>query len=125
MKIYLIVAAGGALGAMARYGTDTVVGRWTGLGFPWGTVTVNLVGSLVLGLLIGAAVHGLHLGHEARALAVTGFLGAFTTFSTFSLNTVTLIERGDTVAAFGYVLGSVTFGVGLFFLGLRAWRLVV
>lgn len=124
MKIYLIVAAGGALGAMARYGTDSMVGRWTGLGFPWGTVTVNLVGSLVLGLLIGAAVHGLHLGQEMRALVVTGFLGAFTTFSTFSLNTVTLLERGDTGAAFGYVLGSVVFGVGLFFIGLRAWRLL-
>ncbi len=124
MKIYLIVAAGGALGAMARYGTDSMVGRWTGLGFPWGTVTVNLVGSLVLGLLIGAAVHGLHLGQEMRALVVTGFLGAFTTFSTFSLNTVTLLERGDTGVALGYVLGSVVFGVGLFFIGLRAWRLL-
>lgn len=124
MKIYLIVAAGGAFGAVARYGTDSMVGRWTGLGFPWGTVTVNLVGSLVLGLLIGAAVHGLHLGQEMRALVVTGFLGAFTTFSTFSLNTVTLLERGDTGAAFGYVLGSVVFGVGLFFIGLRAWRLL-
>ena len=124
MKIYLIVAAGGALGAMARYGTDSMVNRWAGLGFPWGTVTVNLVGSLVLGLLIGAAVHGLHLGQEMRALIVTGFLGAFTTFSTFSLNTVTLLERGDTGAALGYVLGSVVFGVGLFFIGLRAWRLL-
>lgn len=124
MKIYLIVAAGGALGAMARYGTDSMVGRWAGLGFPWGTVTVNLVGSLVLGLLIGAAVHGLHLGQEMRALVVTGFLGAFTTFSTFSLNTVTLIERGDTGVALGYVLGSVVCGIGLFFIGLRAWRLL-
>lgn len=124
MKMYLIVAAGGALGAMARYGTDSVVSRWTGAGFPWGTVTVNLLGSLVLGLLIGATIHGLQLGQETRALVVTGFLGAFTTFSTFSLNTVTLIERGDTGAALGYVLGSVVFGIGLFFVGLRAWRLL-
>ena len=98
MKIYLIVAAGGALGAMARYGTDSMVNRWAGLGFPWGTVTVNLVGSLVLGLLIGAAVHGLHLGQEMRALIVTGFLGAFTTFSTFSLETVELMSGGRVAA---------------------------
>ena len=124
MKMYLVVALGGAFGAMARYGTDSALMRLTGPGFPWGTVGVNLIGSLLLGLLIGAALHGLHLSQETRALVVTGFLGAFTTFSTFSLNTVTLIERGETAAALGYVLVSVIFGVGLFFLGLRAWRLV-
>ena len=124
MKMYLVVAAGGALGAMARYRADSLIGRWAGAGFPWGTVAVNLIGSLLLGLLIGAAAHGLHLSQEMRALVVTGFLGAFTTFSTFSLNTVTLIERGDTGAALGYVLGSVVFGIGLFFIGLRAWRVL-
>lgn len=124
MKMYLVVALGGAFGAMARFGADSAVMRLAGPGFPWGTLAVNLIGSLVLGLLIGAAAHGLHLSQEMRALTVTGFLGAFTTFSTFSLNTVTLIERGETAAALAYVLGSVLFGVGLFFLGLRAWRLL-
>jgi fluoride exporter len=123
MKMYLIVAAGGAFGAMARYGTVVAVGRFTGLGFPWGTITVNLVGSLVLGLLIGGLAHGLHLSQEARALVVVGFLGAFTTFSTFSLDTVILIQRGEWTPALGYVLGSVFAGIALFFLGLRAWRL--
>ena len=124
MKIYLVVALGGAAGAMARYGVDSAILRAAGPGFPWGTVTVNLIGSLLLGLLIGAAAHGLHLSQEMRALVVTGFLGAFTTFSTFSLNTVTLIERGESLQALGYVLGSVMFGIGLFFIGLRAWRLL-
>lgn len=123
MKMYLIVAAGGAFGAMARYGTVVAVGRFTGLGFPWGTITVNLVGSLFLGLLIGGLAHGLHLSQEARALVVVGFLGAFTTFSTFSLDTVILIQRGEWTPALGYVLGSVFAGIALFFLGLRAWRL--
>jgi fluoride exporter len=123
MKMYLIVALGGALGAMMRYGTVVAVGRVTGFGFPWGTVTVNLVGSLVLGLLIGALAHGLHLSQEARALVVVGFLGAFTTFSTFSLDTVTLMERGAWTPALGYVFGSVIAGIALFFMGLRAWRL--
>ena len=121
--MYLFVALGGALGAMARYGTVAAVGRFTGLGFPWGTVTVNLVGSLALGLLIGGLSQGLHLSQEARALVVVGFLGAFTTFSAFSLDTVTLMERGAWTPALGYVAGSVVAGIALFFLGLRAWRL--
>ena len=68
MKTVLLIAAGGALGAAARYGTVVAMGRLTGFGFPWGTVTVNLAGSLVLGLLIGALAHGFHLSQEARAL---------------------------------------------------------
>ncbi len=124
MKAYLLVAFGGALGAMARYGTAVAVGRVTGIGFPWGTVAVNLVGSLILGLLIGALAHGFSLSQEGRALIVVGFLGAFTTFSTFSLDTVTLMERGAWWPAFGYAVGSVVAGIALFFLGLRAWRVL-
>ena len=118
----LMVAAGGALGAVARYGTVVAVGRLTGFGFPWGTVTVNLLGSLALGLLIGGLAHGLHLSQEVRGLIVVGFLGAFTTFSTFSLDTVTLIERGSWTPALGYVFGSVVVGIIFFLAGLRAWR---
>ena len=124
MKMLLLVAAGGALGAAARYGTVVAVGRLAGFGFPWGTMAVNLAGSLVLGLLIGALAHGLHLSQEARGLIVVGFLGAFTTFSTFSLDTVTLLERGHWWPAFGYVAGSVVAGIAFFFAGLRAWRLL-
>ena len=123
MKMVLAVAAGGALGAVARYGTVVLVGRFTGHGFPWGTVAVNLAGSLVLGLLIGALAHGLHLSQEMRGLLVIGFLGAFTTFSTYSLDAVTLIERGSWWPAFGYVAGSAVAGIALFFAGMRAWRL--
>ena len=125
MKFVLLVAAGGALGAVARYGTMVAMSRLTGLGFPWGTVSVNLVGSLALGLLIGSLAHGFQLSNEARALFVVGFLGAFTTFSTFSLDAVTLIERGEWWPAFGYVAGSVIAGIVLFFLGLKAWRVFV
>lgn len=122
MKMVLFVAAGGALGAMARYGAVVAVGRWTGFGFPWGTVAVNLAGSLLLGLLIGALAHGFSLNQEARGLIVVGFLGAFTTFSTFSLDAVTLMERGSWWPAFGYVAGSVLAGLALFLAGLRVWR---
>lgn len=123
MKMVLAIAAGGALGAVARYGTVVLMGRLTGHGFPWGTVAVNLAGSLVLGLLIGALAHGLHLSQEMRGLLVIGFLGAFTTFSTYSLDAVTLIERGSWWPAFGYVVGSAVAGITLFFAGMRAWRL--
>jgi CrcB protein len=124
MKMVLMIAAGGALGAVARYGTVVAVSRLTGFGFPWGTVTVNLVGSFVLGFLIGALAHGLSLSQEMRGLIVIGFLGAFTTFSTFSLDTVTLLERGSWWPAFGYAAGSVVAGVALFFAGLRVWRVL-
>lgn len=123
MKMVLAIAAGGALGAVARYGTVVLMGRLTGHGFPWGTVAVNLAGSLVLGLLIGALAHGLHLSQEVRGLLVIGFLGAFTTFSTYSLDAVTLIERSSWWPAFGYVVGSAVAGITLFFAGMRAWRL--
>jgi CrcB protein len=124
MKLYLIVALGGALGAMARYATVQAVGRVTGgLAFPWGTVAVNLAGSLALGLLLGVLSHGLGLSQEVRALLVVGFLGAFTTFSTFSLDAVTLLERGLVWPALGYVVGSVAAGMLLFLLGLRAGRM--
>ena len=119
----LAVAAGGALGALARYGTTVAVGRMTGIGFPWGTVAVNLIGSLTLGLLVGAFAHGLHMSQEVRGLIIVGFLGAFTTFSTFSLDAVTLIERGTWWPAFGYVAGSVIAGIGLFLAGIKVWRL--
>jgi fluoride exporter len=124
MKTVLFVAAGGALGAAARYGAVVAVGKLTGIGhFPWGTVTVNLVGSLVLGLLIGALAHGFSLSAEARALVVVGFLGAFTTFSTFSLDAVTLLERGSWGQTLAYIVGSVVPGMLLFIAGLRVWRL--
>jgi CrcB protein len=108
MKMVLMIAAGGAMGAVARYGTVVAVGRLTGIGFPWGTVTVNL---------------GFSLSQEMRGLIVVGFLGAYTTFSTFSLDAVTLMERGSWWPAFGYAAGSVIAGIALFFMGLRVWRL--
>jgi CrcB protein len=123
MKMVLMIAAGGAMGAVARYGTVVAVGRLTGIGFPWGTVTVNLAGSFILGFLIGALAHGFSLSQEMRGLIVVGFLGAYTTFSTFSLDAVTLMERGSWWPAFGYAAGSVIAGIALFFMGLRVWRL--
>ncbi|MEM1032073.1 MAG: fluoride efflux transporter CrcB [Myxococcota bacterium] len=91
MRELLMVAGGGALGALGRYG----VTQWTrGRGdFPWGTLTVNVVGSFLLGVLMGLALSG-HLGRGMRAALATGFCGAFTTFSTFSYETLALVRDG-------------------------------
>jgi CrcB protein len=100
----LLVAAGGAAGSVARYLVGLAAGG-LGMGFPWGTLAVNLLGSALVGLAAG-----LGAGGDARLLWVTGFLGGFTTFSAFSLEAFGLAGRSPFLAAL-YVLGSV--GLGL------------
>lgn len=125
MKILLAVAAGGALGAMARYLVATQVVQWLGAGFPYGTLTVNVVGSFILGALVETMALAWSPSPELRALLVVGVLGAFTTFSTFSLDTVLLIERHQSALAALYILLSVALSVGGLFAGLRSARLVL
>lgn len=105
----LLVLVGGAIGAPARYLTDLYVRQWTGGDFPWGTMAVNAAGSLVLGLLAGAAASGVLPGW-VLTLAGTGFCGALTTFSTFSYETVRLAEDGRWRSAALNVLGSLAVG---------------
>ncbi len=110
------VAAGGALGASARYLTGVGAVRLLGLGFPWGTLTVNVVGSFLMGVLIVAlAERG---GMRFAPFLTVGILGGFTTFSAFSLDAVTLFERGQVSAAAGYVAASVILSITALFLGL-------
>ena len=112
----LLVLVGGAVGAPARYLTDLYVRQWTGGDFPWGTMAVNAAGSLVLGLLAGAAASGVLPGW-VLTLAGTGFCGALTTFSTFSYETVRLAENGRWRSAALNVLGSLAVGTGAVTLG--------
>jgi len=116
------VAAGGAIGASARYLASVAVMRALGPGFPWGTMLVNVVGSFLMGVLIVTLAH---LGGTRFApfLAV-GVLGGFTTFSSFSLDAVTLYERGAVAAAAGYVAGSVVLSLAALFAGLVVARAV-
>ncbi|MGI9301308.1 MAG: fluoride efflux transporter CrcB [Gammaproteobacteria bacterium] len=91
----LAIAAGGALGAVLRYWTSTGVHSVLGREFPYGTLTVNVTGSLLMGVLTALLMERVNLGPEWRAGLLIGVLGSFTTFSTFSYETLALIEHGD------------------------------
>ncbi|MGQ3041484.1 MAG: fluoride efflux transporter CrcB [Brevundimonas sp.] len=120
MTRFLIVAAGGALGAMARYGLGRLL---PASGWPWGTLAVNLVGGLAMGLLTGwLAFRGGAQAESIRLFAAVGVLGGFTTFSAFSLETALMIERRDFAMAGGYIAASVVLSIAALFLGLMLAR---
>ncbi|MER7133381.1 fluoride efflux transporter CrcB [Streptosporangium saharense] len=114
---WLLVLAGAAVGAPVRYLTDRMVQARHDTVFPWGTFTVNVFGSFVLGLLAGAALSGA-AGAEVRLLVGTGFCGALTTYSTFSYETLQLAENGARFYALANVVASVAAGLGAVFVGM-------
>lgn len=118
----LLVAAGGALGSVARYLVVLWSGQAAGEGrFPLGTLAVNLVGCLVIGLVAGFCEQGESLSSDARLFVMTGVLGGFTTFSAFGLETVTLLRRDAFATALLYVTASVVGGLIAVWLG---WKVV-
>jgi len=120
MTRFLIVAAGGALGAMARYGLGRLL---PAAGWPWGTLAVNVIGGLAMGLLTGwLAFRGGAQAESIRLFAAVGVLGGFTTFSAFSLETALMIERRDFAMAGGYIAASVVLSIAALFLGLMLAR---
>lgn len=123
MQTFLLVGAGGAIGAMGRYGIGIIVGgAWHGP-FPLGTITVNIIGSLLMGLLIGLlARYTPEWQASARLFLAVGILGGFTTFSAFSLDVIILMERGQLALAAGYALFSVVASVAALFIGLLLIR---
>lgn len=115
VPILLQIAVGGAIGASLRHIVGAQVVRFAGSGFPWGTLTVNVVGSFVMGIAAMFLLRRMDasLNHLAPFL-MTGVLGGFTTFSAFSLEAFLLIERGRPVLALAYMAGSVVLGLGAF-----------
>lgn len=105
--LLLVIGLGGALGSIGRHLVATAVGQATGGGWPWGTLAVNAIGGLAIGLLAEAIASRWQGGPELRAFLITGVLGGFTTFSAFSLDAVALFERGAWAAAIAYVAASV------------------
>lgn len=124
MKFILLAATGGAIGAAGRYLVNVVTLHVFGPGFPWGTLTVNVVGSFLMGVFITLGALRLDLSGEMRVLIATGILGGFTTFSSFSLDFVTLFERKDYGVATIYLAGSMGLSILALFAGLvivRQW----
>ena len=125
MKQLLLVGAGGAIGSVARYLAGIAVIRWTGGGFPFNTLLVNVVGSFVMGLLIAVLLKvdpGPALSADIRLFVAVGMLGGFTTFSSFSADIVALWERQAHLACASYVLGSVALSIVAVFVGLYLGR---
>jgi CrcB protein len=118
----LLVAVGGAIGSLLRY----YVGHWAlrlmGPAFPWGTLTVNVVGCFVIGLFTELIARKFNASVELRLLLVTGFLGGFTTFSAFSLDAISLFERGEAVAGGVYIAASVGLSMAAVISGLAVMR---
>lgn len=115
---FLLVGLGGAIGAMLRHLSGMVALRLLGPAFPWGTLFVNVFGSLIMGLFIAWLVKRTGASNELRLFVATGILGGFTTFSAFSLDVANLFERGEIASATGYILISVLFSIAAVFAGL-------
>jgi len=107
MSIYFAIALGGSLGAISRYWVSTTTYSWLGSNFPYGTLMVNVTGSLVVGFLTVVLVQRFDVSDEVRLGLIVGFLGSFTTFSAFSIDTIHWIENGALIKALVYILVSV------------------
>ncbi len=122
MSQAIAIAAGGAIGALLRFWTSGWVYSLLGRGFPWGTLAVNVIGSLAMGLCYVWFMEKSALGPEWRAFVMVGLLGAFTTFSTFSIETFNHIESGELATAITNMVASVVVCVLAAWLGVLAGR---
>lgn len=118
------VAAGGALGATGRFLVGRMMFKLMGPGFPWGTLTVNILGSFLIGCLVGILALKMSASHEWQGFLVIGVLGGFTTFSAFSMEVALMIERGEMGTAAFYAIGSVLLGIAALFSGLYIGRTI-
>lgn len=119
MRELLLVAVGGAVGSVARVVTAGVASRLFSPGFPWGTLTVNLIGSCVFGVIVGLGSNRGGMTSDQRALLLSGLLGGFTTFSAFSFDTLELVTQGFPGRALVNVVSQVLLGAVALWLGLQ------
>ena len=122
MKILVMVAIGGAIGAVARQQSNQIIMRIFGGEFPIGTIFVNIFGSFIMVLLFELFTSKITISYEWRTLIFTGVLASFTTFSSFALDVALLTERNEYFTAVLYIGGSVILSIGFLFLGLWAMR---
>lgn len=122
MTHLVLIAFGGALGALGRYGLVNFIG---GRFYPWGTLSVNVIGSLVMGIAYIFIVEKMSIPSSLKPFIMTGFLGAFTTFSAFSLETWELFDRGELLLALTYVSASVVLSIAALFIGVFLARLTI
>ncbi len=122
MSQIIAIAFGGALGAIMRHFVASQVYHWFGRDFPYGTLSVNVIGSFLMGFLGVFLIEKVQVSVEIRVFFLVGLLGAFTTFSTFSLDAFYLIQKGQNLRALGYMLGSVILCVIVCWLGFMLAR---
>ena len=125
MNTYIAIAIGGAFGAISRYWVSESMEKVNGTGFPLGTFSVNLLGSFLIGVLFVIFAEKLELAHEWRPLLVVGFLGAMTTFSTFSHDTLLLFQQGQYNTALFYIFSSVIACLFAAYAGIQLTRVVL
>jgi CrcB protein len=113
-----LVAVGGAIGAALRHLVNLASLRLVGAGFPWGTMAINIVGSMAMGIFVELLARRFNASNELRLFVATGILGGFTTFSAFSLDFATLWQRGEMTSAALYAAGSVVLSILALFAGL-------
>lgn len=125
MHVILAIATGGAIGAVTRHYLNSFLSGILGTGFPYGIFAANIIGSVLMGVLIAYFALAGEASQTVKAFLAVGILGGFTTFSTFSLDTVLLIERGQMGLAALYVAGSVVLAVGGLFVGMVLTRMAI
>ena len=125
LSIWISVGVGGALGAVGRYGLTRAMTSSFGGGFPWGTFAVNILGSFLMGVMFSWLIERNVGSPELRAFMTTGILGAFTTFSTYSLDVVLLLKERAYLEAGGYLLGSVLLSIAGLVLGMSITKALV
>jgi fluoride exporter len=116
------VALGGALGSLARYLVGIYAGRWLGTAFPWGTLFINVMGSFLIGAFAESFALRWDAAQSTRVFLVVGICGGYTTFSTFSLDVVTLLNRGEIITAMAYMVASVVLSVAALYSALHVMR---